>query len=363
MDTLLHVDDDPMQRVWINHLFCDTFNIVSYEDAESVLRDIEQLHPSVAILDLELPNMNGYQLCEKMRENYHLNDCLILILSAHDDIQDRLNAYEAGADDYFTKPAIPEELLAKVNRLHTLSCARKEAEDYAIQSQQTSFSALSALGETDITLNFFKKVSFCDTQKKLLHISLKALTQFGLSASIEIRLIDGIEEHHASPIEKSVLEHMKNMGQLFEFKKQVVFNSERVTILVRNMPIEDIDRYNRIKEHVSQIVEGLEIAVSRIEANELVNKQANALAETKKELLEASSDLQRELRSLRQQSDQNMYEMTESLHSLIMCYDLKETQELAIREIMERARENLFNLQSQELGIEKVIGKLLEKLS
>ena len=172
MDTLLHVDDDPMQRVWINHLFCDTFNIVSYEDAESVLRDIEQLHPSVAILDLELPNMNGYQLCEKMRENYHLNDCLILILSAHDDIQDRLNAYEAGADDYFTKPAIPEELLAKVNRLHTLSCARKEAEDYAIQSQQTSFSALSALGETDITLNFFKKISFCDTQKKLLHISL-----------------------------------------------------------------------------------------------------------------------------------------------------------------------------------------------
>lgn len=363
MDTLLHVDDDPMQRVWINHLFCDTFNIVSYEDAESVLRDIEQLHPSVAILDLELPNMNGYQLCEKMRENYHLNDCLILILSAHDDIQDRLNAYEAGADDYFTKPAIPEELLAKVNRLHTLSCARKEAEDYAIQSQQTSFSALSALGETDITLNFFKKISFCDTQKKLLHISLKALTQFGLSASIEIRLIDGIEEHHASPIEKSVLEHMKNMGQLFEFKKQVVFNSERVTILVRNMPIEDIDRYNRIKEHVSQIVEGLEIAVSRIEANELVNKQANALAETKKELLEASSELQRELRSLRQQGDQNMYEMTESLHSLIMCYDLKETQELAIREIMERARENLFNLQSQELGIEKVIGKLLEKLS
>ncbi len=363
MDTLLHVDDDPMQRVWINHLFCDTFNIVSYEDAESVLRDIEQLHPSVAILDLELPNMNGYQLCEKMRENYHLNDCLILILSAHDDIQDRLNAYEAGADDYFTKPAIPEELLAKVNRLHTLSCARKEAEDYAIQSQQTSFSALSALGETDITLNFFKKISFCDTQKKLLHISLKALTQFGLSASIEIRLIDGIEEHHASPIERSVLEHMRNMGQLFEFKKQVVFNSERVTILVRNMPIEDIDRYNRIKEHVSQIVEGLEIAVSRIEANELVNKQANALAETKKELLEASSDLQRELRSLRQQGDQNMYEMTESLHSLIMCYDLKETQELAIREIMERARENLFNLQSQELGIEKVIGKLLEKLS
>lgn len=363
MDTLLHVDDDPMQRVWINHLFCDTFNIVSYEDAESVLRDIEQLHPSVAILDLELPNMNGYQLCEKMKENYHLNDCLILILSAHDDIQDRLNAYEAGADDYFTKPAIPEELLAKVNRLHTLSCARKEAEDYAIQSQQTSFSALSALGETDITLNFFKKISFCDTQKKLLHISLKALTQFGLSASIEIRLIDGIEEHHASPIERSVLEHMRNMGQLFEFKKQVVFNSERVTILVRNMPIEDIDRYNRIKEHVSQIVEGLEIAVSRIEANELVNKQANALAETKKELLEASSDLQRELRSLRQQGDQNMYEMTESLHSLIMCYDLKETQELAIREIMERARENLFNLQSQELGIEKVIGKLLEKLS
>ena len=46
-----------------------------------------------------------------------------------------------------------------------------------------------------------------------------------------------------------------------------------------------------------------------------------------------------------------------------MCYDLKETQELAIREIIEQARENLFKLQSKELGIEKVIEKLLENLS
>lgn len=363
MDTLLHVDDDPMQRLWVNHLFKDTFEVVCYEDAETALHELEHLHPSVAILDLELPGMNGYQLCEKIREYPHLNDCLVLILSSLDDIQDRLNAYQAGADDYFSKPAVPEELLAKVSRLYALSCARKEAENYAIQSQQTSFSALSALGETDITLNFFKKVSFCDTQNKLLHIALKALNQFGLNASIEIRSMNGIEEHHASPIEKSVLEHMKNMGQVFEYKKQVVFNSEHATVLVRNMPIEDVDRYTRIKDHVAQIVEGLDLAASRIQAHELVDKQAEALTDTKKELLEASSELQQELRDLRQQGDRNMYEMTESLQSLIMCYDLKETQELAIREIIEQARENLFKLQSKELGIEKVIEKLLEKLS
>ncbi|MFW9610320.1 MAG: response regulator, partial [Aquaspirillum sp.] len=59
MDTLLHVDDDPMQRLWVNHLFKDTFEVVSYEDAETALCELEHLHPSVAILDLELPGMNG----------------------------------------------------------------------------------------------------------------------------------------------------------------------------------------------------------------------------------------------------------------------------------------------------------------
>jgi DNA-binding response OmpR family regulator len=69
----------------------------------------------VIILDVMLPGRNGFQIVEKLRESH--NRTPVLLLTARDDISDKVNGLDKGADDYLTKPFIPEELLARIRAL------------------------------------------------------------------------------------------------------------------------------------------------------------------------------------------------------------------------------------------------------
>ena len=70
--------------------------------------------PDLAILDVMMPDMDGYELCTRMRENPKLKHIPIIILTALSSVDDRLKAFDVGADDFLSKPFIPAELLARV---------------------------------------------------------------------------------------------------------------------------------------------------------------------------------------------------------------------------------------------------------
>lgn len=70
--------------------------------------------PDMAILDVMMPDMDGYELCRRMRENPKLKHTPIIILTALSSVDDRLKAFDVGADDFLSKPFIPAELVARV---------------------------------------------------------------------------------------------------------------------------------------------------------------------------------------------------------------------------------------------------------
>ena len=85
-------------------------------DGKSGLQLFEQREPDIVILDLNLPQMNGLDLCERIRLNAR-KDPLIMMLTAKDTEGDRILGYGAGADDYLSKPFNPSELIARVRAL------------------------------------------------------------------------------------------------------------------------------------------------------------------------------------------------------------------------------------------------------
>ncbi len=73
--------------------------------------------PDLAILDIMIPDMDGYELCARMRENPKLKSIPIIILTALSSVDDRLKAFDVGADDFLSKPFVPAELQARVKVL------------------------------------------------------------------------------------------------------------------------------------------------------------------------------------------------------------------------------------------------------
>lgn len=113
--TILIVDDDPQIRDVLGlALERAGFRTVMARDGAEGLRAARSESPSLAVLDIGLPEMDGLELCKAIRREA---DLPILFLTARDDEVDRILGLELGGDDYVTKPFSPRELVARVRAI------------------------------------------------------------------------------------------------------------------------------------------------------------------------------------------------------------------------------------------------------
>ncbi|GIO19352.1 DNA-binding response regulator [Oceanobacillus oncorhynchi subsp. incaldanensis] len=109
---ILIVDDEWNMRNLIKiHLSKFDFDIEEAKTGEDALQKIDRTAFNIMILDIMLPDIDGWKVCEVVREKKNLP---ILMLTARDEIKDRVYGLNIGADDYLTKPFAPEELVARV---------------------------------------------------------------------------------------------------------------------------------------------------------------------------------------------------------------------------------------------------------
>jgi DNA-binding response OmpR family regulator len=109
---LIVEDEQAIARVLAAYLRKAGFDVRHAADGPTALTLFDSDVPSLVLLDVMLPGMDGWDLLRMIREK---SACPVIMLTALDDIQDRLNGLNAGADDYMSKPFVPEEVVARVN--------------------------------------------------------------------------------------------------------------------------------------------------------------------------------------------------------------------------------------------------------
>ena len=114
---MLMEDEDDIARLVTHHLNSGGFRTHCPERPQSLIPDAEKDRPALFILDLMLPEVDGFQLCRSIRAHPRLRGIPILILTARTAAEDRKRAMESGADAYITKPFKPSALIAAVRTL------------------------------------------------------------------------------------------------------------------------------------------------------------------------------------------------------------------------------------------------------
>jgi two-component system sensor histidine kinase/response regulator len=120
---VLGVDDSPRNIAILRRSLGREFDFVSASSGEEALEIVAQQRPDLVLLDIMMDGIDGYETCRRMRAMPRLASTKIIMVSAKAQTSERLEGYDAGADDYVTKPFDPDELLAKVRvyvRLKTL---------------------------------------------------------------------------------------------------------------------------------------------------------------------------------------------------------------------------------------------------
>ena len=125
-ELVLLVDDEPsiiqLARMYLEQ---EGFRVEAAGDGQTALHAVKSLNPALVVLDVMLPELDGFEVCRRLRAED--NPVLIIMLTARDEDIDKIVGLELGADDYLTKPFNPRELVARVRAL--LRRANRQADN------------------------------------------------------------------------------------------------------------------------------------------------------------------------------------------------------------------------------------------
>jgi DNA-binding response OmpR family regulator len=194
---IMLVEDDISLAEWIrDYLKSHGYSVTHISQGDLVLRAMQQLQPDLVILDVMLPNKNGFDIC---REARHFFSRPILMLTACGEEVDEILGLELGANDYMSKPVKPRILLARIKAL-----LRLEAAGLILDERELNFGQLKICSETKSVI--FKQENIAVTSNEFdvlwllakragkvikreeLVTELRGIEYDGLDRSIDIRI-------------------------------------------------------------------------------------------------------------------------------------------------------------------------------
>lgn len=117
---ILIAEDDEMIRKIIEEVLGEEFELIFASDGKSALEKAKLNLPELILLDIMMPEMNGFEVCKAMRKIDELNTSIIIMVTALSDKDSEKTGLKAGADDFLTKPFNPIELRTKVQLMFRL---------------------------------------------------------------------------------------------------------------------------------------------------------------------------------------------------------------------------------------------------
>jgi len=171
-EKILIVDDDPVNIDIIKEILGDKYYYKVAFSGTEALEIAENFHADVILLDIMMPDIDGYEVCKRCRANDKLSLTKIILISAKQMLEDRLEGYRAGADDYLTKPFEPAELLAKIKvflRLKSIEeIERIKSDLISVFSHETRTPLHAILGFAQLLLD--KQDLPLNEKEALMHI-------------------------------------------------------------------------------------------------------------------------------------------------------------------------------------------------
>jgi pilus assembly protein CpaE len=185
---ILVVDDNMMTLDLVSRSLSRVgYDVTTAESGSDALAIVDDVNPDLIILDVMMPEMDGYQVCRSLRDKSNTTQLPILMLTALDSLEEKIRGFEAGADDYMTKPFQPAELQARV-RVLLRRMARATGETTRLTGKVIAvFSLRGGAGVSTVAVNLAAGLAqIWDTQTGLMDLSLIA-GQSALMLNLSLR--------------------------------------------------------------------------------------------------------------------------------------------------------------------------------
>lgn len=268
-ETVLIVDDDPFMFEYIHAVLGASYQLSHCIDGATCLQQITDIRPALVLLDVNMPDMNGYEVCRTLREDSNFDDLAVVFISAACETEDRLAAYDAGANDYLTKPIPPRELQHKVAAAISSRLEMRQLRANSAEAFSVAMSAMSDASAFGRILTLFRTLFSSTSHEQVGQQLLDTLQEMDAQATVQIRgkkqTFTRDTQGRSSPMEEVMLRNMSNSAsRISEFGQRMAFVYGPVSLLIKNAPQDEVAR-GRLRDYGAFMAEGASERVTAME--------------------------------------------------------------------------------------------------
>ncbi len=354
-DRILIVDDSPDDIHFLMENLKDDYAVLAATSGEKALEILaKQSAPNVILMDVMMPGMDGYETCRRIKSDPHTKDVDVIFVSAHDSTDEKLAGYEAGGSDYVIKPFSPSELVQKVQLAINNRQRQHALEKEKTSAIETAMTAMTSAGELGVVLEFLRHSFTISNITDLAQHVVEAIARYSLQCSVQMRsAVETININNtgpASPLEQELLSRLSDQGRIMEHGGRLIMNFGDVSLLIKNMPLDDPDKCGRIRDNVALLAEGAESKLQALEIERHVIENRSRLQELAFDSNSALQEIEKIQQDQKEKNIQIMDAVMQQLEESFLSLGLTEEQELHLHNIIQSGVDKTIN--NFEAGIE-----------
>lgn len=365
---ILAVDDEPFNLEIIEEILEDLdFELKMVNSGPECLEVVEEFDPQVILLDVSMPQMSGYDVCRKLKENPITQKIIVMFVSARGTVEERMEGYSVGAEDYIVKPFSHEELRLKLQHLNQVLIEKESLEQQVEDATSTAFNAMANSSEMGQIVNYIEHIGSIDNEQDLGKAFLNCLGAFDLQSNVEFRLDNEVLHFSVSgvcsPIVIELFEMLKSKGRLHEFSNRILVNYEMISLLILNMPGQDPDKHGRIRDHICFLVSVTEQQLKAILTKKELLQQQQQLNDAVGKVHSKFTGLIELLNENRINNEAIFKQLQEDLERRIPTMGLDEDQEVFIYQKVDETIQNSVAREESVKGVKAAFKEIENDLS
>ncbi|QZA77682.1 response regulator [Deefgea tanakiae] len=365
---ILVVDDDSIIRLLVRRILEAEYQVVEAVDGEAGLQKAREINPVAVIADVQMPKMNGFDLCKAICDDFEISDIPVMLMSAEENADELLKVYDVGGQGFITKPINHKVLLTRTAHMLQLSAERAQMKSQINYATTTAFTAMSSMSETGLLMETLKNFNGNNTAQGLAQLLIAALQQFQLDGVVQLKTDSGIVALNlqgvATGVELAVLQKMATMDRIVRFRNRLSVNYPNVQLVVNNMPVDDEERCGRLRDHLAILIEAAESRLEAIKIKTTLIATQNQLA-----IMNSIQSLTSTLSEIDQQQRQGNVERTAlfgdvmmQMESTLSAFGLSDRQEENLLSVVRSGWEKIAATYTDEAALQNKLSQVVQTL-
>jgi CheY-like chemotaxis protein len=341
----------------------ESFDAILTSDGDQCLQALSDNSYKLVLADMTCASIAVFDVCQKIKSS---TDIPVIFVSSKDCNDERLAAYDCGADDYLSIDDLKTELHGRLERIIINKIANDQLKLQLAQANEMAFIAMSDTSDLGVNIQFLLDVSFCNNFDELGMRLFQALKSYGLSCSLQLRgqfMVKNMEANGmAKSLESQLLMEMKDQGRYVDFSHRSVMNYESVSLLVKNMPVEDEKKYGAIKDNVFSLLQGADARIKALDTLENLALEKNLVRSLTMKMKDLMSSVDQSYQGVMKDIANVVEELADSIDKSMQYLGMDEAQEKSLQDTIEGAILSTNKVFNEGLKLDKDLHEFLVNL-